>query len=180
MPEDFDRQRLVREKIEKSEEKAVKQLSLIRESIRDYLVAAKGYREDDIERDTVFEIRVDEKREYISVDYIINLNGVRFMVLKCSPGALESRERHLVSFARVVDTYQIPFAMVTDGFRARLLDTVTGKLLAEGLDSIPDRSQAEEMIRATTLTAYQSERMEREKRVLLAFEAIECTKESGG
>ncbi|MGD1075446.1 MAG: type I restriction enzyme HsdR N-terminal domain-containing protein [Thermodesulfovibrionales bacterium] len=178
MADDFDRQRLVREKIEKTEEKAVIHLSLIRESIRDYLVAGKGYSEDDLEKDTVFEIRADEKTECVSVDYIINLNGVRFIVLKCSPGALESRERHLVSFARVVDTYQIPYAMVTDGHRARLLDTVTGKLLAEGLDSIPDRSQAEEMICATRLIPYPAERMEKEKRVLLAFEAIECTKES--
>jgi len=178
MSEAFSRQKLIMEKIEETEEKAVKRLSIIRDVVRDYLIAVKGYAEDDIEEDTVFEIYVDGKRQGTSVDYIINLNGVRFMVLKCSPGALGSRERHLVSFARVVDSYQIPYAMVTDGSRARLLDTITGKLIAEGLDSIPDRAQAEETLHTAKCLAYPKERMEREKRILLAFEAIECTKES--
>jgi hypothetical protein len=178
LSEDFDRRRIVREKIEETEEKAEKLLSLIRESIRDYLITVKGYAEDDIEENVVFEIRVDEKKENTSVDYIINLNGQRFMALKCSPGALESRERHLVAFARVVDTCQIPYAMVTDGSRARLLDVMTGKLLAEGLHSIPARAHAEQMLRTAKCIACPSERMDREKRILLAFEVIECTKES--
>ena len=100
------------------------------------------------------------------------------MVIKCSPGALESRDRHLISFARVVDSYQIPFAVVTDGARARVLHTVSGKLLSEGLDSVPDRARADEMSRAMEPVPYPAERMEREKRILLAFDSIKCTEES--
>jgi Type I restriction enzyme R protein N terminus (HSDR_N) len=176
--EDFDRRRVILEKIAETEEKAEKLLSFIRKSIRDYLITVKGYTEEDIEEDMVFEISVDGKRENTSVDYLINLTGKRFIAIKCSPGALESRERHLVAFARVVDSCQIPYVVVTDGTRARLLDATTGKLLAEELHSIPSRDQAQQMLHTAKFMACPAERIDREKRILLAFEAIECTKEA--
>ena len=152
--------------------------TLIRQGIRDFLLNEKGYSEEDMEVDRQFEIVQDSSRVLVSVDYILTLGGRRFMVIKCSPGALESRERHIVSFARVVDSYQIPFAMVTDGLHARVLDTVSGKLLSEALGSIPSRSQAMEILRSAELKSYPAGRMEREKRILLAFEVIKCTQES--
>ncbi len=116
--------------------------------------------------------------EKTAVDYLIKINGKRLMAIKCSPGALESRERHLISFARVVDDYQIPYALVTDGSQARLLDTLTGKLVSEGLISIPEKGQAGEMVETAKFIPYPPERMEKERRILLAFEAIKCTEES--
>ncbi len=180
MNEAFDRQKLIREKIGKAEVEAEKSLALIRRAIKDFLVNVKGYSEEDIEEDTEFDIVVDDIRAATAVDYILKLDGKRFMAIKCSPGALESRERHLISFARVVDSYQIPFAVVTDGSVARILDVVSGKLFSEGLDSLPERSQAAKMLHAIDLIPYPPERMEREKRILLAFDSIRCTEESGG
>ncbi len=180
MSEAFDRQKLIREKIGRAEVEAEKSLALIRRAVRDFLVNEKGYSEEDIEVDMEFDMVLDAIKTTTSVDFILKLNGKRFMVIKCSPGALESRERHLISFARVVDSYQIPFAVVTDGSVARVLDVVSGKLFSEGLGSLPERSQAAKMLDATVLIPYPSERMEREKRILLAFDSIKCTEESGG
>lgn len=181
MSEVFDRQKLIKEKIGKAEAEAVKDLALIRRVIKDFLVNEKGYSEEkDIEVDKGFEIVVGDIRAMTAVDYILKLNGRRFMAIKCSPGALESRERHLISFARVVDSYQIPFAVITDGSVARILDARTGKLFAEGLASLPERAQAVEMANAMELARYPKERLEREKRILLAFDSIKCTEEAGG
>jgi hypothetical protein len=178
MTEGCDREKLIKERIGHAEAKASMGLQLIRQVIRDFLLQEKGYREADIEVDRQFEIVQDNTRIPVSVDYILTLGGKRFMVIKCSPGALESRERHIVSFARVVDSYQIPFAVVTDGFHARILDTESGKLVSETLDSVPRRSQAMEILQSSELKPYPAGRMEREKRILLAFEAIKCTQES--
>ena len=178
MSEGYDRQKFIKEKIGRAEAKAFEGLELVRDVIRDLLMNEKGYSDEDIEADRQFEIIQDNSRVLVSVDYILTLGGKRFMVIKCSPGALESRERHIVSFARVVDSYQIPFAVVTDGLHARTMDTLSGKLLSEALDSIPSRSRAMEILQSTELTPYPAERMEREKRILLAFDAIKCTQES--
>jgi hypothetical protein len=178
MQEGVDRRKLIEEKIGHAEAAALKSLSLIRGAVKDFLVHRKGYGEGDIEVDTEFGIVVDNRETRVSVDYILNIQGRRFMVIKCSPGAVESRERHLVSFARVVDTYQIPFAVVTDGVQARMLDALKGKVVAEGLDFIPERRQAVVMMKSAEFSPYPVERMEKEKRILLAFESIKCTEES--
>ncbi|HXX58075.1 MAG TPA: type I restriction enzyme HsdR N-terminal domain-containing protein [Thermodesulfovibrionales bacterium] len=178
MSEAFDREKLIREKIGKTEERAVMSLSLIREIVLEYLLGEKGYSREEIETDRIFDITVDGRTERTAVDYLMKIGGKRFMAIKCSPGALESRERHLISFARVVDAYQIPYALVTDGFQARLLDTITGKLVSEGLDSIPEAAQARDVVKTAELIPYPAERMEKEKRILLAFESIKCTEES--
>ena len=177
--ENADRRKLVEEKIRKAEAEALTSLASIRRAVKDLLIHEKGYGDEDIEVDAEFRVIVDNRETPVSVDYILNVRGRRFMIIKCSPGAVESRERHLVSFARVVDAYQIPFAVVTDGVHARILDALKGKVIAEGLDSLPDRRQAVEMMKTVELRPYPAERMEKEKRILVAFESIKCTEESG-
>jgi len=176
--ESVDRKKLVEEKIRNAEAEALTSLTLIRRVVKDYLIHEKGYGDEDIEVDAEFGIIVDNRETPVSVDYILNIRGRRFMVIKCSPGAVESRERHLVSFARVVDAYQIPIAVVTDGVQARILDTLKGRIIAEGLESLPERRQAVEMMSSTEFSPYPAERMEKEKRILVAFESIKCTEES--
>src|SRR5512139_1879733 len=106
MSEGCDRKKLIEEKIGHAEAKASTGLTLVRQVIRDFLLNEKGYSEEDMEVDRQFEIIQDDSRVAVSVDYILSLGGKMFLVIKCSPGALESRERHIVSFARVVDSYQ--------------------------------------------------------------------------
>ncbi len=178
MQEGYSRQKLIEERINKTKDAAVMSLKLIRQMVMDFLINQKGYHAEDIESDREFEIIMDDRKTSTSADYIIRLNAKRLIVIKCSPGALESRDRHLISFARVVDSHQIPFAVVTDGSHARLLDAVSGKLISEGLDSIPNRSEALKALNSIEFIPYPAERMEREKRILLAFDTIKCTEEA--
>jgi Type I restriction enzyme R protein N terminus (HSDR_N) len=178
MSDVVDRKRMIEDKIMKRDENALRGLGLVREQVWDFLMHEKGYVEGDIEVDRRFEISIDDVRTTISVDYLITIFGRRFMVIKCTPGTLESRERHLVSFARVVDSYQIPLAVVTDGAQARIMDAISGRLAGEDLTSIPGRSMAIEFVQSMEFKPYPHDKMEREKRILLAFEAIKCTEES--
>lgn len=171
-----DRQKLIEEKILKKEREAERTLDTIREITRQ-LLFEKGYSEGDLEVDRIFEIELNGEKTPVSVDFIIRIRGKRLIIIKCSPGALDSRQRHIVSFARVVDSYQIPLAVATDGLNALTFDTISGRLIKEGLDSIPSKIEAESLVSDLEFIPYPSERLEREKRVLLAFEAIRCTQE---
>lgn len=171
-----ERQKMIEEKIQKKEREAEITLDTIRDIIREFLFQ-KGYSEEEIETDRVFDIELNGEKTPVSLDFIIKINGKRLMVIKCSPGALDSRQRHIVSFARVVDFYQIPIAVATDGLKALIFDTITGELIREGFDSIPSKIEAEEMMSVLKFIPFPSEKLEREKRVLLAFEAIKCTQE---
>lgn len=174
--ENIDRQKIIEEKIRKKEMEAERTLDAIKEITME-LLFDKGYSKEDIEKDSAFDIELDGEKTTVSIDYIITINGRRLMVIKCSPGALDSRQRHIVSFARVVDSYQIPLAVATDGLKALIFDALTGRLIKEGLEFIPSKVEAEKLTTTLKFIPFPSEKLEREKRVLLAFEAIRCTQE---
>jgi hypothetical protein len=88
--------------------------------------------------------------------------------------SLESWERHSIAFCRVADQYWIPFAIVTDGENLRILDSTDGRLVAEGLDSILSKKDAEEIVKKMSFDFYPSDKSEKEKRILYAFDAIRC------
>ena len=54
-----------------------------------------------------------------------------------------TREKPAMAAARVLDPkYCIPLAVVTNGRDAELLETATGKVLATGMEAIPNRERA--------------------------------------
>ncbi len=102
------------------------------------------------------------------------------MIIKCAPGSLSSRERHAVAAARVLSSPPIPFAVVMDPMSAVVLDTATGKVIGEGFEAIPTKQQIVDMLSGRELKPLPPERLEREKRVLLAFDALRCSIPQGG
>ena len=91
------------------------------------------------------------------------------MVIKCAPGSLDSRERHVIAAARVLDVLPVPVAVVMDPISAVVLDTVTGKVTGEGFDAIPTKEQLGVLLSGREPRPIAPEKLEREKRVLLAF-----------
>ncbi len=102
------------------------------------------------------------------------------MVIKCAAGSLNSRERHVIAAARVFDVLPVPVAVVMDPISAVVLNAVSGKVIGEGFDAIPTRQQLGVMISGGELRPLAPEKLEREKRVLLAFDAIRCCIPQGG
>jgi|Deesub1362A_J573_1020465.scaffolds.fasta_scaffold00027_100 hypothetical protein len=173
MQEKFDREKLIMEKVRMADEAEMIQTEAIKQYVLEFLKTEKGYLPEDIEIDKKFQISVSDRVETASVDFIINLEGKRFMTVKCSL-ALDSRERHILAFSRVVDSYQIPLAVVTDGKEVRMIDTVSGKTISEDINSIPSRQEALSRIKDVEFREYPAEKMEKEKRILMAFECISC------
>jgi hypothetical protein len=144
----------------------------VRQGIERFLIKEKGYSKDDIEVDRGFDVVIDEKINRAKVDLVISVEGKRFMLIKCSRGSLSSWERDVLSCARILDIYIIPFAVITDGEDAEILDTVTGKVIGCGLGEIPSRHDAIEAIKRIELKGLPEDKREKEKRVFLAFESI--------
>jgi hypothetical protein len=92
------------------------------------------------------------------------------MAVKCAAGSLGSREREIVAAARLLDSYQIPIAVVTDGMHAIVLDAVTGKKIGEGMDAIPSKEQAEALLSVSPPLAFPANKREREQLVFRTYD----------
>ena len=176
LPDGFENKEEAMEALIKKEiDAAESELSAIRQDIEKFLLEKKGYSASEIEKDREFEVLIGNERCKSKTDIVISINGKRLISIKCFVGALVSRERQAVACARVLDSYQIPFAVVTDAADAIMLDTLTGKVISEGMESIPSRNELGELLQKIEFKKLPSERTEKEKRILLAFDAIKCT-----
>jgi hypothetical protein len=143
-----------------------------RQAVETFLVSEKGYLKEDIQVDVDLTITVAGVPYRSQVDLVVSPDGgpPPFMVIKCAAGSLGSREREIVAAARLLDAYQIPRAVVSDGKTASVLDTVTGKKIGDGMDAIPTRQEAVDALESLTLTPFPAERREREKLIFRTYD----------
>jgi len=143
-----------------------------RQVVEKLLVAEKGYLKEDIEVDVDIAITVGGGPYNSQVDLVVSADSgkTRFMVIKCAAGSLGSREREIVAAARLLDEYQLPYAVVSDGKTATVLDTATGKKIGKGLDAIPSKQEAITKIKSYTPLAFSDERREREKLIFRTYD----------
>ena len=145
-----------------------------RQAVERLLVLEKGYAKEDIEVDAKIEFEVGKERYASQVDLVVSVNAgkTRVMAIKCAPGSLGSCEREILAAARLLDSrYQIPFAVVSDGKTAVVLDSTSGKIIGAGLASIPEKNMARNALKTMTLIACPTERIERER---LIFRTYNC------
>jgi hypothetical protein len=181
MSECADREELVREKLDEEDAREQMATKDARELTLAFLKDEKGYLEEDIEIDREFVVSVKDGpshiEEPVSVDYIIRLQDIPYMAIKCSM-AVESRERHILAFSRVVESMQIPYSVVTDGLKAHIIDTVSGAVVSRKLEKLPSRKEALKDIETRELSECPPAKIVGEKRILLAFECASCPRES--
>jgi hypothetical protein len=146
----------------------------IREKVERFLREEKGYAREDLELGQAVEVVIGEKRVSPVLDIVIRLGDKRLIAIKCSPGSVVSREMEILSMARLLDSYQIPFSVATNGEEGELLDTVTGKVTSKGLEAIPSKAQALEWLERVDFKPLPEKKVEQAKRVLLASDLIKC------
>ena len=111
-----------------------------RQVVARFLVESLGFNKAEIEVDVPLELEIDGENYRSAVDLAVILAGRYLMVFKCAAGSLGSREREILSAARLLTSDQVPLAIVSDGKTAQVYDTLTGKKRGDGLDAIPSRS----------------------------------------
>jgi hypothetical protein len=134
----------------------------------------KGYAPEDIRKDHVFGVTLGKETVTSSVDFLVSVDGKPAMVVKCASGSLDSRQRQVVAAARVITSPPAPIAVVADRETAEVLDVITGKVIGEGYGAIPLKDQLRIRLGSQEPKPITPERMEKEKRILLAFDAIQC------
>ncbi len=145
-----------------------------RQAVERYLVNHKGFSREDIAVDVNISLDITGERYQSRIDLVVSPDdgNTRFMAIKCPAGSLGSWEREILAAARLLDTYQIPLSVVSDGKSAIVLDTVTGKKVGEGLQSIPSKKEAQEKLGAITLRPLPAERIEREKLIFRSYDSM--------
>ena len=143
-----------------------------RQAVAQYLVNEKGYSKDDIEVDVKIEISLGGENYCSRVDLVVKKpeDNQRIMAIKCAAGSLGSREREIIAAARLLDDYQIPFAVVSDGKTAILLDTVSGKKTGSGMAAIPSKKKVTSMLESYQPVRLAADRLEREKLIFRTYD----------
>jgi hypothetical protein len=106
------------------------------------------------------------------VDLVVQIQGKPLMAVKCAAGSLGSREREIVSAARLYGPSPLPLAVVSDGTKATVLNGPSGKKTGDGLAAIPDRDEAVTLSQADSLPPVDSARLAREKLVFRSYDSM--------
>ena len=140
----------------------------------------KGYDPGDVRKGLAFEVQLGAETAWSSADFLVSLDGRAAMIIKCAAGSLDSRERQAVAAARVITSPPLPVAVVADPVTAAVLDVATGKVTGEGFGAIPTKEQLRSIVAEKAMQPLDPQRQEKEKRILLAFDAIKCCVPQGG
>jgi len=143
-----------------------------RQAVERLLVDVKGFEKEQIEVDAPIVLIMGSERYQSTVDLVVRVHGIPFMIIKCAPGALVSREREAIAAARLMQDYQIPLAVASDGKNAIVWDTVSGKCLGEGLNAIPTRVRALAIFDVAALVPLDETRRSRQQLIFKSYDSM--------
>jgi hypothetical protein len=141
-----------------------------RQKIARLLVDQKGYRKSDITPRHELEIRVEGRCARLRISFTVKLDRIVAMVIHYGPGSLVTRHRPTLAMTRLIQSSQVPLAVVTNGEDADILDGESGKVIAAGLDQIPERKRLSDIVGTRQWPRLLPQRREMEARILMAYE----------
>ena len=147
----------------------------IRQNLVKALIEEKGYRKTDISLDREIRFEIEGRPMSSLVDLALGFEGKTVVVFKCAAGSVVSRERQIIATARLLEDYIVPYAVVSNGVNIELLDTLTEKVLGEGMASVPTRLELYEKTRDLALRPANKKKLIYEQSVLYTYDSISCT-----
>jgi hypothetical protein len=141
-----------------------------RQKIARLLVQKKGYAKTDITAHHRLRVAAGENRAVVPVDFLVTCRGRIGMIVKFGPGSLTTRHRPALAASRLVTSYQVPVAVVTNGEEADVLDAVSGRVMGEGLAAVPSRSDLAAIVAASAFAPIPAVRAQMESRILYCYE----------
>ena len=147
-----------------------------RQNFARILVEEKGFAQKELEPRLIIETNFNQIFVRSIIDLTLSVNGKRLFVLRYGPGSIVTREKSALAAARVLSReYCIPLAVVTNSRDAELLETQNGKVLATGMEAIPNREQAAQLLEQYPCRPPLAEQeRERNLRVLNVFDIEAC------
>ena len=140
--------------------------------LADFLVNERGFsHEDFIIRETI-ETIFNGETVISRIALVVRLQDKPVLMIRYAPGSIVTRERSALAAARIYDLdCQIPLVVVTNSQDAVIIDTYTGKSIAEGFENLPSRLQLLDQMVQLKFEPYANEKkIDREKRILNVFD----------
>jgi len=141
-----------------------------RQEIARRLIETLGYETSDIRGRIPLEVRAQQKRARIRIDWVVLLKERMVMLIKYGPGSIVTRHRPALAASRLLAPYQIPIVIVTNGRDADILDGATGKVTGSGLDAIPAKIELLRRWPEFSFSSVTPDRAEKESCLLYAYE----------
>lgn len=141
-----------------------------RQKLARLLVEQKGFAKADLHSRRPIHLDIDGHRETVVVDLSVSLDSRTVMIVKYGPGSLVTRHRPALAASRLLEPYQIPYVVVTNGEDADILDGAGGNLLAQGLTSIPSRQDIATALAQNEFSAIPTKRAQAESRILYCYD----------
>ncbi len=140
-----------------------------RQLFEKFLVQEKGYAKEDIRVDEKIIVQFKNEDYESTIDLIVCCKEKPIMAITCVAGSIGSYEREILAGARLVYDTQIPIAISTDSRDAIIMDTLTGKTTAQGLNNIPSKEEATSLIESLEFKPHDEDRREREMIIFRSF-----------
>jgi len=141
-----------------------------RQKLARLLVDNLGYAKSEIESNRELLVRAGDQCAILKIDYIVTPTDVAGMIVRYGPGSLVTRRRPALAASRLVTSHQIPLVVVTNGEDAEVLEGPTGKVLSQGLETVPARRNLVEKIARMDTEPVSEAQKEMEARILYAFD----------
>ena len=147
-----------------------------RQIVERLLVEKKGFMKHQIHVDVPIHMEIDDEMYISLVDIVVHVKDHPYMVIKCAPGSLASREREVVAAARLLAAHQIPLSISSDGQTAYIWDTLSGKSIGSGLDAIPTKTLAEQIFDPAKMTSLPASKRRRQQLIFRSYDTMNVNK----
>lgn len=142
---------------------------VVKQTVEQFLVKDRGYDKTDIRVNEPIVVQFKGEDYHSVIDLIVFCKERAIMALTCVAGSIGSYEREILAGARLVFDYQIPLAVSTDARDAVVMDTVSGSYRGKGLNAIPSKQEALNLLRTFAFPPLDENRKEREMIIYRSF-----------
>jgi hypothetical protein len=142
----------------------------LRQKLARFLVEEKKYPKENITSHIRLKVSAGEKKATVRIDFKIRIHDKTCVLVKYGPGSLVTRRRPSLAASRLIEAYQIPFVVVTNGIDAEIIDGDSGKIMGQSLQAIPDRAEVIHQFHHLEFKTISAKRVELEARILYAYE----------
>jgi hypothetical protein len=146
----------------------------LRQQVAHLLLDELGYQRSELQARRTLTVQTERHEASCTIDFAIRLEGRTGMIIRYAPGALVARERPTVALARLLEPTIVPWAAITNGRDARMLDAVTGRLHATGLAGLPHKTVLLDLLASYEPAVLTAEQRAAESRILTAFDVLKC------
>jgi hypothetical protein len=141
-----------------------------RQKIVENIVLTGKFEKKEIESNISLEVVAGEKKATIKVDFLITYREKTIALIQFAPGSLVTRRLSTLALSRILRPYQIPIVVITNGEDAEILDGYSWKVMATGLEHLPDKKYIEENMASFSFEPIKQVRFDQASRIAYACE----------